>query len=53
VSRNRQVLTSRVFLLLAGSLTLSAFAQYAVLINLVPLLTGRGMSATEAAWPWA
>jgi predicted MFS family arabinose efflux permease len=50
VSRNRQVLTSRVFLLLASSLTLSAFAQYAVLINLVPLLTGRGMSATEAAW---
>lgn len=50
VSRNRQVLTSRVFLLLAAAMTLSAFAQYAVIVNLVPLLTGRGMSATEAAW---
>jgi len=50
VSRNRQVLTSRVFLLLATAMTLSAFAQYAVIVNLVPLLTGRGLSATEAAW---
>ena len=50
VSRNRQVLTSRVFLLLAAAMTLSAFAQYAVIVNLVPLLTGRGLSATEAAW---
>ena len=40
----------RAFLLLAAAMTLSAFAQYAVLINLVPLLTSRGMSATEAAW---
>jgi MFS family permease len=50
VSRNRQVLTSRVFLLLAAAMTLSAFAQYAVIVNLVPLLTGRGMPTTEAAW---
>jgi MFS family permease len=50
VSRNRQVLTSRVFLLLAAAMTLSAFAQYAVIVNLVPLLTGRGMSPTGAAW---
>jgi MFS family permease len=47
---NRQVVTSRRFLLLAASMTLSAFAQYAVIVNLVPLLTGRGLSATQAAW---
>jgi cyanate permease len=50
VRSNRQVLTSRVFLLLAAAMTLSAFAQYAVIVNLVPLLTGRGLSATGAAW---
>jgi MFS family permease len=50
VSRGRQVLTSRVFLLLAAAMTLSAFAQYAVIVNLVPLLTGRGMSPAQAAW---
>jgi MFS family permease len=50
MSRGRQVLTSRVFLLLATAMTLSAFAQYAVIVNLVPLLTGRGLTAAEAAW---
>ncbi len=44
------VLTSRVFLLLCAAMTLSAFAFFAVVVTLVPLLTGRGLSATLAAW---
>ncbi|OHV31827.1 MULTISPECIES: MFS transporter [Pseudofrankia] len=47
---DRQVLTSRLFLLLVAAMTLSAFALYAVVVNLVPLLTGRGLSTTFAAW---
>ncbi|QKW35596.1 MFS transporter [Actinomadura sp. NAK00032] len=41
---------SRPFLLLAAALTLSAFAMYAVMINLIPLLTSRGASSGTAAW---
>ncbi|MEI5525536.1 MFS transporter [Streptomyces brasiliscabiei] len=41
---------SRSFLFLAGALTLSAFAMYAVVITLVPLLLDRGYTATQAAW---
>ncbi|WP_331758585.1 MFS transporter (plasmid) [Streptomyces sp. NBC_01547] len=41
---------SRPFLLLAAALTLSGFAMYAVVMGLVPLLTERGATATEAAW---
>ncbi|MFE2587785.1 MFS transporter [Streptomyces anthocyanicus] len=41
---------SRPFLLLAMALTLSAFATYAVVITLVPLLLDRGYTAAEAAW---
>jgi MFS family permease len=44
------VLTSRTFLLLVTAATLCAFAQYAALVNLVPLLEGRGLSASLAAW---
>ena len=44
------VLTSRPFLLLVTAATLCAFAQYAALVNLVPLLEGRGLSAGLAAW---
>lgn len=47
---DRVVLMSRPFVLLAVSITLAAFALYAVMVNLVPLLTGRGLSATAAAW---
>ena len=47
---DRQVLASRPFLLLATAATLCAFAQYAALVNLVPLLTGRGLSPGLAAW---
>lgn len=46
----KQVLTSRRFLTLLASMTLSAFVLYAVVVNLVPLLTGRGLSSTAAAW---
>ena len=44
------VLASRTFLLLVTAVTLCAFAQYAALVNLVPLLTGRGITAGLAAW---
>jgi MFS family permease len=47
---DRQVLASRPFLLLVSAATLCAFAQYAALVNLVPLLTGRGLSPGLAAW---
>jgi MFS family permease len=48
--RARHVLVSRTFLLLVTSMTLSTFALYAVVVNLVPLLTGRGLSPSAAAW---
>jgi MFS family permease len=47
---DRHVLVSRAFLQLAAAATLCAFAQYAALVNLVPLLTGRGLSPGLAAW---
>lgn len=47
---DRQVITSRPFLLLTAAATLTAFALYAAVVNLVPLLTGRGLSTTLAAW---
>lgn len=45
-----QIVRGRPFLLLASALTLSAFAMYAVLMNLIPLLTSRGVTSTTAAW---
>ena len=47
---DRRVLASRTFLVLVAVATLCAFAQYAALVNLVPLLTGRGMTPGLAAW---
>jgi len=47
---DRDVTASRTFLLLAASATLCALAQYAALVSLVPLLTGRGFSPGLAAW---
>ena len=44
------MLASRTFLLLVTAATLCAFAQYAALVNLVPLLTGRGLTPGLAAW---
>ncbi len=47
---DRHILTSRTFVLATTAGTLMAFASYASLVSLVPLLTGRGMSSTLAAW---
>jgi MFS family permease len=44
------IITSGPFLLLAAALTLSGFAMYAVVFGLIPLLTQRGASPTQAAW---
>ena len=41
---------SRPFLVLVVSMALAAFAVYAVVVNLVPLLTERGLSTSVAAW---
>ncbi|WUC45358.1 MFS transporter [Streptomyces cellulosae] len=41
---------SRPFVLLAAAFTLSAFAMYAVVVALVPLLLERGYTAGQAAW---
>ncbi|MER7000424.1 MFS transporter [Streptomyces sp. NPDC000410] len=46
----RAVVRSRPFLLLALALTLSAFAMYAVVVALVPLLLERGYTTSQAAW---
>jgi MFS family permease len=41
---------TRPFLLLAVAFTLSGFAMYGVVFNLIPLLTHRGASPAIAAW---
>ncbi|MFB7464277.1 MFS transporter [Streptomyces sp. NPDC056224] len=41
---------SRPFLFLAAAFTLSSFAMYAVVMGLIPLLTERGATPTQAAW---
>ncbi|GAA1536459.1 MFS transporter [Actinomadura kijaniata] len=46
----RAITRSRPFVLLGVALALSAFAMYAVLTNLIPLLIHRGASPTLAAW---
>ncbi|MFD4372200.1 MFS transporter [Streptomyces sp. NPDC058486] len=45
-----EVVRSRPFVLLAVAFTLSAFAMYAVVVTLVPLLVERGYSTSQAAW---
>ncbi|MFE1896986.1 MFS transporter [Streptomyces yangpuensis] len=44
------VVRSRAFWMLAVTFTLSAFAMYAVVIGLVPLLIERGYTPAQAAW---
>ena len=44
------VARSRPFLLLSVAFTVSAFAMYAVVVTLVPLLIERGYTTTQAAW---
>ena len=45
----KRIARSRMFLTLAVAFSLAGFALYAVAINLVPLLLGRGMSISAAA----
>ncbi len=45
----RRIWTSRTFLILAVSMSAVALCVYAVVINLVPLLTSRGLSTGTAA----
>ncbi|MDE3722604.1 MFS transporter [Nocardiopsis sp. N85] len=46
----RAVVRGRAFWALTAALALGSFAVYAVVVNLVPLLEGRGFGTTEAAW---
>ncbi len=50
VADPQQVARSSAFVALVVSLSLGAFAVYAVVVALVPLLTERGLSTTTAAW---
>src|SRR4051812_27463322 len=45
-----EVVRSRAFVVLVVSMALAAFAVYAVVVNIVPLLTARGLSTSVAAW---
>lgn len=45
----RTIVRSREFLLLSGSLTVTAFGLFAASLTLIPLLTGRGFSPSLAA----
>lgn len=47
---DRAVLRSGAFLWLTAAMAAATFASFAALIGLVPLLTGRGLSDTAAAW---
>ncbi|AEW95212.1 MULTISPECIES: MFS transporter [Streptomycetaceae] len=49
-AQTARVTRSRPFWLLATAFTLSAFAMYAVVIALVPLLLERGYTTSQAAW---
>ncbi|GAB3399070.1 MFS transporter [Flindersiella endophytica] len=44
-----QVARSRPFVMLAIAMSLASFAVYAVIVNQIPLLTGRGLSLETAA----
>lgn len=48
--RDREILRSRTFVLATTAGTLMAFASFASLVYLVPLLVDRGMSTAWAAW---
>jgi MFS family permease len=45
-----EVARSRTFIALVISMSLASFAVYAVVVNMVPLLTERGLSTSTAAW---
>ncbi|MQM24129.1 MFS transporter [Glycomyces albidus] len=48
--RRKQIVLSPTFIALAAAMALAAFAMSASNLYLVPLLTGRGMDTTTAAW---
>jgi MFS family permease len=50
VVRDGEVLRSPAFLLTAAGATLTTLAMFAALVALIPLLVGRGMTPTLAAW---
>ncbi len=46
----RAITRSRPFILLLVAVCLAAFSAFAVVVNQVPLLIGRGLSTRDAAW---
>lgn len=46
----RRVMRSRAYLLMTVGLALGSFAMFAAMINLVPMLTARGVDSALAAW---
>lgn len=50
VARDAEVLRSPAFVLTAIGGTLTTLAMFAALVALIPLLVGRGLSPTAAAW---
>lgn len=50
VTPDREVLRSPAFVLAAAGATLTTLAMFAALVALIPLLVGRGMTPTLAAW---
>lgn len=46
----RAIMRSPAFIALSGAMALATFAMFAATLYLVPLLTGRGMDTTTAAW---
>ncbi len=50
VTADRDVVRSPAFLLTAAGATLTTLAMFAALVALIPLLVGRGMTPTLAAW---
>ncbi|WP_395108313.1 MFS transporter [Actinomadura sp. SCN-SB] len=47
---HQAIVRTRPFVLATLALTLASFAMFAVVVNLIPLLTARGASGTAAAW---
>ncbi|WP_150460877.1 MFS transporter [Nesterenkonia ebinurensis] len=46
----RRVMRSSPYMLMTAGLTLGSFAMFAAMINLVPMLTARGVDSALAAW---
>ena len=50
VTPDREVIRSLPFILTAAGATITTLAMFAALVALIPLLVGRGMTPTMAAW---